>query len=153
MRRLLTIVILLGGLLPGVAQTPGADSSASHQLVAVIYYWKAKPGKMEEYSRYIQDVAEPVDRDAQRHGAFLSMATFVSQNAQSPWTHMRWFTLRDHDQAERLKAELDAATARVYPDEAKRKSNSEYATTLRDPAGSEEVLILSPKRAPNCKCE
>ena len=134
-------LLLLSLAMPILAQSAPKDSP-----VAVIYYWKAKPGKLEEYNRYIQQVAEPIDRDAQKNGAFVSVTTFVSSNPASPWTHMRMFTLRDHAQAEGLKAALDAATARVVPDEAKRKANSEYAATLRDAVSSEEVVILSPKQ-------
>jgi hypothetical protein len=149
LRKLLSLTFTLQlGLVPCHAQTPTAMPKDSNQAVAVIFYWKAKPGKLEEYSRYIQDVAEPIDRDAQRNGAFVSVVTFVSEKPESAWTHMRLFTLLNHAQAEGLKAGLDAATARIVPDEARRKANADYAVTLRDAVGSEEVLILSPKHAP-----
>ncbi len=141
------LLLLASTLCSAQAPTPASKDS---QAVAVIYYWKAKPGKLEEYSRYVREVAERIDHDAQRHGAFLSIATFVSQDPNSPWTHMRMFTLPDHAPAEALKAELDAATARVVPDEAKRAANSAYAATLRDAAGSQEVVLLSPRQLPVC---
>lgn len=109
--------------------------------VAQIYYWKAKPGKMEEYSRYIREVAEPIDFDARDHGAFLSITTYVSQKPDSPWTHMRIFIFRDKTQWEKFGAAIDAAEERLQPDEARRKARSEYAATLRDPAGNEVVDI------------
>jgi hypothetical protein len=65
---------------------------------------------------------------------------------------MRMFTVADQAHADALKSELDAATSRVVPDEAKRKANSEYAATLRDAAGSEVLEILSPQHAPKCDC-
>lgn len=151
MKNLFLVALALTSALPVIAQND--SGAAGEQMVAVIFYWKAKPGKVNDYNRYIQDVAEPIDRDAQKHGAFISVATFVSQNPDSAWTHMRWFTLKNRTQAEALKAELDAATARVVPEVSKRKANSEYAATLRDAVGSEEVLILSPKHAPKCDCQ
>jgi hypothetical protein len=110
--------------------------------VAAIYYWKAKPGKLEEYNRYVRDIAEPIDRDAQQHGAFISVTTYVSQKPDSLWTHMRIFILKDREQLENLSKALDAAGARLQPDEAKRKSRAEYAATLRDAVGQEVVDIL-----------
>jgi len=110
--------------------------------VAAIYYWKAKPGKMEEYSRYVREVAEPIDAEAKRQRAFLSVTTYVSQKSDSPWTHMRIFVLKDRAQLEKLADALDAAGARLEPDEAKRKARADYAATLRDPAGQEVVDIL-----------
>ncbi len=148
MRKVFSLAVMfLAACAPCAAQKPESKTQDSTQMVAVIYYWKAKPGKLEEYSRYIQQVAEPIDRDAQKSGAFLSVTTFVSEKSDSPWSHMRVFTLVDHAHAEALKAALDAATARIVPDEARRKANSEYAATLRDAVGSEEVLILSSKHA------
>ena len=61
--------------------------------IAEVYYWKAKPGKLEEYQRYIRDYAAPIDREAQRRGAFISVTTYISQKTDSPWTHMRIFLL------------------------------------------------------------
>ncbi len=110
--------------------------------VAAIYYWKAKPGKLEEYNRYIREVAEPIDAEARRQGAFLSVTTYVSQKSDSSWTHMRIFVLKDRAQLENLAQALDAAGARLEPDEAKRKARSEYCATLRDAAGQEVVDIL-----------
>jgi hypothetical protein len=52
--------------------------------VAVVYYWKARPGKLDDYNRYIKTVAEPVDADARSHGAFVSITTFVSRRSDSP---------------------------------------------------------------------
>ncbi len=110
--------------------------------VAVVYYWKAKEGKMEEYNRYIREVAEPIDAEGQRQGAFLRVTTFVSQTQKGPWTHMRIFVLKDRSQLQGLSAALDAAGVRLEPDEAKRKTRSEYAASLRDFVGQEVLDIL-----------
>ena len=40
--------------------------------------------------------------------------------------------MKSADAARALGAGLDAATARIVPDEARRKANSERAATLRD---------------------
>jgi len=131
------VLAILGfgcGWLPAAAGEEGT--------VAVVYYWKAKDGKMEEYNRYIREVAAPIDAEGQRQGAFLSVTTYISQKKDSPWTHMRVFILKDRDQANKLSAALDAAGVRLEPDEAKRKARSEYAATLRDFVGQDLVEIL-----------
>ena len=110
--------------------------------VAVVYYWKAKPGKLDEYNRYIKTIAEPIDSDAQAHGAFASLTTFVSRKPDSPWTHMRVFVLKGAAQAANLSKALDEAGTRVQPDEAKRKANQELAATLRDFVAQEDLDIL-----------
>ena len=48
------------------------------------------------------------------------------------WTHLRIFRLKNAAAAEALAAGLDAATARVVPDEARRRANSERSAGLRD---------------------
>lgn len=117
----------------------GQESSGS---IAEVYYWKAKPGKLEDYNHYIKTVGEPVDFEARRVGAFISITTYISRNPDSPWTHMRVFVLKDREQAANLKKALDEAGLRAQPDEAKRKANADLAATLRDAAGHEELEIL-----------
>jgi hypothetical protein len=138
MKRLAVCIFILGMILINTSPLHAEERGA----VAAIYYWKAKPAKLEEYNRYIREVAEPIDREAKRRGAFISVTTYVSQKADSPWTHMRIFVLKDRAQLEKLSKELDAAGARLQPDEAKRKARGEYAATLRDAAGQEVVDIL-----------
>lgn len=111
--------------------------------LAVIYYWKAKPGKLQEYNRYIREVAEPIDAEAQRSGAFISVTTYVSQKEDGGWTHMRIFVLKDRAQLDKLSQALEAAGVRLEPDEAKRKARTEYAAILRDRVSQEVVEILS----------
>ena len=110
--------------------------------IAEVYYWKAKAGKLDEYNRYIQNYAAPIDREAQRHGAFISVTTYTSQKADSPWTHMRVFVLRDHEQQEALQKALDEAKLRLHPDEQERNRQAAYAETLRDAVGHETLEIL-----------
>ncbi len=144
MKRLLkplSLAVLLA-LVCSAAVLFAQEKAQDRGTVAQIYYWKAKPGKMDEYSRYIREVAELVDYDARDHGAFLSITTYVSQRPDSPWTHMRIFVFRDHAQLEKFGAAIDATEERLEPDAGKRKARGEYAATLRDPAGQEVVDIL-----------
>jgi len=110
--------------------------------IAQIYYWRARPGKLDEYNRYVREVAEPIDREAQQRGAFLSVTTYVAQDTLVPWTHMRVFILRDSAQLAALGAALDQAGARLEPDSVKRRVRAEYAATLRDRVGQTTVRVL-----------
>lgn len=129
---LLSVPIVLNGRRP-------ADHDGT---IAEVYYWKAKAGKLEEYNRYIRDYAAPIDGEAQRHGAFISVTTYISQKADAPWTHMRVFVLRDHKQQEALEKALDDAKLRLHPDEQERNRQAAYAETLRDAVGHETLEIL-----------
>jgi hypothetical protein len=137
------------------ATAPGATSSASTAsstsvssgdvatgTLARIYYWRAKPGQLDAYNRYVRDVAEPIDHEAQRQGAFLSVTTLVSRDTANPWTHMRVFILRDSAQLAGLSAALDAAGKRLEPDSVKRRVRGEYSVTLRDRVGDATVEVL-----------
>lgn len=138
-----TVLLMLTSLL--IVATPAVPSAQERGALALIYYWKAKPGQLASYNRYIREVAEPIDEEARRRGAFLSVTTFVSQKIDGPWTHLRVFVLRDKAQLDALSRALDAAGAALEPDEAKRKARSEYAATLRDFVAQEVVEILGPQ--------
>ena len=120
---------------PEPAAPPGAT-------LAQVYYWRAKPGMLAAYTAYIRDIAAPIDEDARRHGAFISVTTYQSRDTLSQWTHMRVFLLRDSAQLAGLGAALNAAGARVEPDSVKRRARSDYAVTLRDAAGSAVLDIV-----------
>jgi hypothetical protein len=120
----------------------GGKTAKYDRAIAEVYYWKAKAGKLDEYNRYIQNYAAPIDREAQKRGAFVSVTTYISQKADSPWTHMRVFVLRDHEQQEALQKALDEAKLRLHPDEQERNRQAAYAETLRDAAGHETLEIL-----------
>ena len=119
---------------------PAAEASAG--TIAQIYYWRARPGKLEEYNRYIREVAEPIDAAARERGAFLSVTTFVAQDTLVPWTHMRIFVLRDSAQLAALGPALDGAGVLLEPDSVKRRLRGEYAATLRDRVGQSTVRVL-----------
>jgi hypothetical protein len=121
----------------------GAAPSATAQgTIARVYYWRAKPGKLAEYTDYITKIAEPIDHEAQRRGAFISVTTFASRDTATPWTHMRVFVLRDSAQLAGLSAALDAAGVALEPDSVKRRQRGQYGATLRDPLGSGTYAIL-----------
>jgi hypothetical protein len=137
------LVALTGSLLacgPRQVTTQAAPSTGGS--LARVYYWRAKPGKLTEYTDYIQKQAEPIDHEAQRRGAFVSVTTYVGSDTSSTWTHMRVFTLRDSAQLAGLSAALDAAGVVVEPDSAKRRARSQYGATLRDAAGSATYRVL-----------
>lgn len=121
--------------------TDTAAASAQPTL-AQVYYWRAKPGMLAPYNAYIRDVAQPIDEDARKHGAFISVTTYQTRDTLAPWTHMRVFLLRDSAQLAGLGAALNAAGARLEPDSTRRKARSDYAVTLRDAAGSAVLDIV-----------
>lgn len=123
-------------------RSPEPIPAASAATLAQVYYWRARPGKLAEYGRYIREVAEPIDVEAQRHGAFISVTTFVTRDTLSPWTHMRVFLLRDSTQLAGLSAALARAGERLEPDSARRRARSEYAATLRDRVGDSMLEVL-----------
>jgi hypothetical protein len=125
-----------------VGRGASAAPPTTEGTIAQIYYWRAKPGKFDEYTRYIRDHAEPIDEAGRRDGAFVSVTTFMTRDTVSAWTHMRVFVLRDSVQLRELSAKLSAAGARLEPDSVKRRQAGEYSATLRDAAGRATVAIL-----------
>ena len=99
----------------------------------VAYYWRAKPGKVDEYNDYIKNTAEAIDEDARRAGVFEEVRTVTpAPGTSADWTHLRIFRLKNAAAEQALATGLDAATLRVVPDEAKRKANSNRSAGLRD---------------------
>lgn len=122
------------------AQAPRPVAEAG--TMAQVYYWRAKPGKFDEYTRYVRDIAEPIDAEAQRSGAFLTVTTFMTRDTTSAWTHMRVFVLRDSTQLREMSAKLDAAGVKLEPDSVKRRLRGEYSATLRDRVGAQTAHLL-----------
>jgi hypothetical protein len=110
--------------------------------IAQVYFWRAKPGMLAEYNRYIREVAEPIDREAQRADGFLAVTTYAANDTTLPWTHMRVFLLRDSTQLRGLGAALSAAGARLEPDSIRRRLQGEYSATLRDRVGGSVMEIV-----------
>jgi hypothetical protein len=144
------LVFALALVLPGCASggsshtsaNSAATGDASGATLAQIYFWRAKPGKADEYTRYIRDRAEPIDAEARRSGAFISVTTYQASDTTVPWTHMRVFLLRDSTQLRGLGDALTAAGARLEPDSVKRRLQSEYSASLRDRVGATVVNIV-----------
>jgi hypothetical protein len=129
----------------GVSHNTGAlpaTGDASGAALAQIYFWRAKPGKIDEYTRYIRERAEPIDAEARRSGAFISVTTYQASDTTVPWTHMRVFLLRDSTQLRGLGDALTAAGVRLEPDSVKRRQQSEYSASLRDRVGSTVVNVV-----------
>jgi hypothetical protein len=122
--------------------TAQPNTASSPATLAQIYFWRAKPGKLDEYSQYITGIAEKIDGEAQKQGAFLSVTTYVSADTASPWTHMRVFLLRDSLQLRGLSAALDLAGTVIEPDSVKRHERSQYSATLRDRVGGVVVQVI-----------
>jgi hypothetical protein len=138
-------------LLAAVVLTPACHANVNvgrsptvpqEGTLAQVFYWRAKPGMLDAYNRYIRDVAEPIDAEARRQGAFVRVTTFQSLDTLSAWTHMRVFVLRDSTQLAGLGAALDAAGVRLEPDSLKRRVRGEYAATLRDRVGGTVLQIV-----------
>lgn len=144
---ILAVSVLVGCATGGATGREQSASAAASVAVgsatlAQIYFWRAKPGKLEEYTRYIRDRAEPIDAEARRAGAFISVTTYLASDTIVPWTHMRVFTLRDSTQLRALGEALTAAGVRLQPDSVKRREQNEYSATLRDRVGSAVVEIV-----------
>jgi hypothetical protein len=140
---LIAAMLLLVAGCRASARVGGPEPSANGRAtLAQVYYWKAKPGMLAQYNKYILEVAEPIDAIAQRDGAFVTVTTYMSGDTLSPWTHMRVFMLRDSAQLAGLSAALDAAGRKFEPDSTKRRMRGEYAVTLRDRVGGALLQIV-----------
>jgi hypothetical protein len=142
---LVTSIVVVAGC-SATVRAGSAPASTAHMsergMLAQVYYWKARPGMLAQYNRYIMDVAEPIDAEAQRQGAFVSVTTYMSRDTLSPWTHMRVFVFRDSAQLRGLSAALDAAGRKLEPDSVKRRVRGEYSATLRDRVGGTVLEIV-----------
>ena len=135
MTRAMLIGVIAATLLPHLSRVVQQPAPAG--AVYVAYYWRAKPGQLDAYNEYIRMVAVPIDEDARKAGVFEEVRTVMpGPGIAADWTHLRIFRLKeglkDAAAAQALSAGLDAATARIVPDEAQRKANSTRAAGLRD---------------------
>ena len=131
MKQIARLIVIAALLLPldAFAQTLASADTP----VFVAYYWRARPGKIDEYNDYIKNTAEAIDEDARRAGVFEEVRTVTPvPGTVTDWTHLRIFRLKNAAAEQALAAGLDAATLRVVPDEAKRKANSDRSAPLRD---------------------
>jgi hypothetical protein len=140
MRRTRWAWVVMTLLVAGGAQAATAeaqDVAKSGDVPAyVAYYWRARPGRLDEYNDYIRGTAERIDEEARKAGVFLEVTTVLSTQVPGgpvpEWTHLRIFKLASLAAVEGLSPGLDAATQRVVPDEAQRSANAAKAAELRD---------------------
>jgi hypothetical protein len=126
------LIALIGASLYS-SQAIGGQPPMSNGAVFVAYYWRAKAGQADAYTDYIRTVAEPIDEDARRAGVFEEVRTVTpAPGITTDWTHLRIFRLKNFAAVDALAGGLEAATARVVPEESKRKANGERAAGLRD---------------------
>src|SRR3954447_18417819 len=129
MKHILAFVMVVSALMPVAAQQPASKDGA----VFVAYYWRARAGKVDEYTDYIRNTAEKIDESARQAGVFEEVRTVTpAPGTTADWTHLRIFRLKNAAAEQALAAGLDAATLRVVPDEARRKANSDRSAGLRD---------------------
>jgi hypothetical protein len=132
MKQILVLGVVAALAVPSLASA-GQSPSSTDTAVFVAYYWRARPGKIDEYNAYIKNVAEAIDESARRAGVFEEVRTVTpATGTAADWTHLRIFRLKNAAAELALAAGLDAATQRVVPDEATRKANSERSAGLRD---------------------
>lgn len=142
MRRIRVTVLILLPLLVAVALAPDRASTQARepvvltQPVHLVYYWRARPGKLAAYSDYIRTVAEPIDEEARKAGVFQEVRTYVPALVTgapgADWTHLRVFRLKSFASWDAFSAGLEEAAKRVYPDEARRREAMSPAAELRD---------------------
>lgn len=132
MKPFLALTVVVAFLLPLDARG-GQPPAAADTPVFVAYYWRARPGKADEYNDYIKHTAEAIDENARRAGVFEEVRTVTpAPGTVTDWTHLRIFRLKNAAAEQALAAGLDAATLRVVPDEAQRQANGERSAGLRD---------------------
>jgi hypothetical protein len=121
--RFALLALALCATVPAFAATPPEDPA-----IYIAYYWNARSGKEAAYETYIRTVALPIDEEARRAGAFEELRTYVPENPNGSWTHLRVFRLKNQAQFDAFTAAMDAAGRRIWPDADKRPK----ADDLRD---------------------
>lgn len=110
-------------------------AQAADSPIYVAYYWRARPGRAAEYSAYIRNVAEPIDEEARKAGVFEELRTFtpalVTGAPGADWTHLRVFKLKSWAALDAFSAGMDAATRKVFPDDARRPRADELRDLVR----------------------
>ena len=124
--RLLASVLLLACATDLYAQADGP--------VYVAYFWRAKPGMIDQYNDYITGTAEKIDEDARKAGVFEEVVTVTPSQmgtsaAITEWTHLRIFKLKNRAAAEALGKGLDAGHPSRRP---RRESTNTQQRTIRD---------------------
>jgi hypothetical protein len=108
--------------------------------IALVTYFKAAPGKIEAYSKWMAEVAKPVDDWAAEHGAFESVVTYVNPDPNGEWTHMRIFTFKSREQMNGMAKVMDAAHKAVYPDPQKREEALGHKDDMRTQLSKSDLM-------------
>ena len=109
---------------------------------ARIIYWRARPGQLDAYSRYLHEHVEPIDEAARQSGVLRSYATWIDSTPGATWTHMRLFVFDDVAQRDVMKDGLARIAAQLTPDATQRAQRAALAETLRDKAGEQDLDSL-----------
>ena len=117
------------------SNSPSTSALVADAPVYVVYFWRARPGKVAEYSAYIRNIAEPIDEDARNAGVFEEVHTytpaFTTGAPGADWTHMRVFKLKNFAALDTFSAGMDAATRRMYPDDKTRPKSDDMRDLVR----------------------
>ena len=143
----------------GTTQHPGRATAAT---CAKMIWFRAAPGRHDEYSAYLHDHVEPIDHQAVREGALLDMITLVNPTGgtsdrsndetastqKSPadpthgWTHLRIFLFENAAQRAGVKAAFAQIAPRIEPDAALREARKAAGNALRSLVAEQDVDLL-----------
>jgi hypothetical protein len=104
--------------------------------IAMITFFKAKPGQFDVYSHWMAVTAKPVDDWAREHGAFESVKTYANPDLNAPWSHMRIFIFKSRDQMKAMGKVMNAAHLAVFPDPEKREAAIGHKDQMRSSVGA-----------------
>ena len=115
--------------------TRGHAAIQEPQPIYLVYYWRARPGKLADYAAYIRNVAEPIDEEARKAGVFAEVRTYTPAVATgapgADWTQMRVFKLASFAALDAFSARMDAATRKLYPDDRTRPRSDDLRDLVR----------------------
>ncbi len=115
-----------------------APAQSSTQYARIIY-WRARPGQLEAYSRYLHEYVEPIDEAARQAGVLRAYSTWVDPTPGATWTHMRLFVFDTPGQRAVMKEALGRIAMALTPDAQERARRTALAETLRDLASQQDL--------------
>ena len=154
-----------------IRQAGQGTGSSGEATCAKLIWFRAAPGRHDEYSAYLHDHVEPIDREAVREGALLDMITLLNPTgdaeegshhdgtpADSPaakdrkpgaaanpahgWTHLRIFLFDSAEQRAAVKSAFARIAPRLEPDGTLRESRKAAGTALRSLVAEQDVDLL-----------
>ncbi len=142
---------------------PAGEGAGSfgNATCAKLLWFRAAPGRHDEYSAYLHDHVEPIDHEAVREGALLDMLTIVNPTGESAngspgtetrpasgddpsrgWTHLRIFLFENAEQRAAVKTAFARIAPQLEPDAALRESRKAAGTALRTLLREQDVDLL-----------